>query len=291
MDLAAAGAAGISFFVHKATEGTTYQDEYYVEAMNRARSARIPVMGAYHALWPDDPIADARAFFEHVDRTTPWWREVPWIWQGDFEKFGPREPNHDECITFLDELKRLTKGKGYIIAYAPRWLYGNALDPFPYDFWASNYTGSGAPRPFREQYQGIPQSSWETYSGRPPRILQFASDAVTGTQPTTCVDRFNGTLADLIALANVTATEPVMLKPATSRAKPRTARQPSTGRTKPRTTKKQPSGEPVGARRKGMTAGRTRAGAAPAKKATRPSTARPAKTTAKKKAAKASKKA
>lgn len=201
MDLQAARAAGVSFFTHKLSEGD-WLDPHYKEAMDRARAARIPVVGAYHVLFPGDAKGQAKFFFDQVNAKTPWYKEVPFIWQCDAEKFEnmTRAPNRTEIITFLDELKRLSDGKGYLIAYAPRWLYGDSLKPFPYDLWASNYTGSGAPRPFKEQYRGVPQSSWQAYSGRKPTILQFASDAVTGTQPTTDANRFAGTLADLINL-------------------------------------------------------------------------------------------
>lgn len=202
MDLQAARAAGISFFTHKASEGVDFKDSHFKEAMDRARTARIPVLGAYHVLYPGDPEREAKIFFDYVKANAPWHDQVPFMWQCDAEKFEnmDRAPNRTEIIAFLDELKRLAGGKGYFIAYAPRWLYGDSLKPFPYDLWASDYTGSGAPRPFKEQYQGVPEKSWQAYSGRKPTILQFASDAVTGIQPTTDANRFAGTLADLINL-------------------------------------------------------------------------------------------
>ncbi|MFG2053166.1 GH25 family lysozyme [Micromonospora sp. NPDC048930] len=202
MDLKAARAAGISFFTHKVSEGSDWLDSHYKEAMERARAARIPVVGAYHVLYPGDAKSQARFFFDTVAAQTPWHDTVPMIWQCDAEKFDNmvRAPNRQEIIDFLDEMRRLANGKGYFIAYAPRWLYGDSLKPFPYDLWASDYTGSGAPRPFKEQYKGVPAASWQAYSGRKPTILQFASDAVTGTQPTTDANRFAGSLADLINL-------------------------------------------------------------------------------------------
>ncbi|MFE9960575.1 GH25 family lysozyme [Micromonospora sp. NPDC005299] len=211
MDLQAARAAGVSFFTHKVSEGSDWLDSHYKEAMDRARAARIPVVGAYHVLYPGDAKSQAKFFFDQVNAKTPWHKDVPFIWQCDAEKFDNmvREPNRIEIIDFLDELKRLAGGKGYFIAYAPRWLYGDSLKPFPYDLWASDYTGSGAPRPFKEQYQGVPAASWQAFSGRKPTILQFASDAVTGTQPTTDANRFAGSLADLINLtANPDSSQP-----------------------------------------------------------------------------------
>ncbi|GAA4728968.1 GH25 family lysozyme [Phytohabitans rumicis] len=210
MNMGAARAAGISFFTHKASEGVTFKDKHYKEALNRARAARIPVLGAYHVLHPGDAKREAKVFFDHVAANTPWFKDVPFIWQCDAEKFDymDRAPNRAEIITFMDQLRKLTGGKGYLIAYAPRWLYENSLKPFPYDLWASNYTGSGAPRPFKDQYRGVPASSWSAYSGRKPTILQFASDAVTGTQPTTDANRFAGSLADLINLTGYQEAPP-----------------------------------------------------------------------------------
>ena len=201
MDLVAAKKAGISFFTHKCSEGHTFKVAEYKKGLERARAARIPVLGAYHVLWPGNPIKEARFFFNLVNTQTPWWKTVPWIWQLDAEKFPkmPRQPSPAECKRFMTELKRLAGGHGYFIAYAPRWAYGDTFK-IGLDLWASDYSGSGAPRPFTEQYKGVPQKSWRPYSGRRPRILQFASDATIGRQKTCDANRFNGSLQQLIAL-------------------------------------------------------------------------------------------
>ncbi len=201
MDLVAARRAGISFFTHKCSEGSTFRTAQYRQGLERARAARIPVLGAYHVLWPGKPIEQARIFFAEVNRKTPWWSRVPWIWQLDAEKFEsmPRAPTPAEGKKFLDELRRLAGGRGWFVAYAPRWLYRDSFD-IGYDLWASDYRGSGAPRPFKQQYQGVPASSWQPYSGRKPRVLQFASDATIGRQRTCDANRFDGNLKALLAL-------------------------------------------------------------------------------------------
>ena len=189
----------------------------YKQGLERARAARIPVLGAYHVLWPGKPREQARVFFNVVNKKTPWWKNVPWIWQLDAEKFEsmPRAPSPAEGKQFLDELKRLAGGKGYFIAYAPRWVYEDTFK-IGYDLWASDYTGSGAPRPFKQQYKGVPASSWRPYSGRKPRILQFASDAMIGAQKTCDANRFDGDLNELIRLtghrprAGISATRSVL---------------------------------------------------------------------------------
>jgi hypothetical protein len=201
MQLDAAKRDGISFFTHKCSEGGDFKVKEFKEGLERARKAGIPVLGAYHVLWPGKPIREARFFFNEVNTKIPWWKDVPWIWQLDAEKFEnmPRAPSPAEARKFLDELKRLAGGKGYFIAYAPRWLYKDSFN-IGYDLWASDYSGSGAPRPFKEQYKGVPASSWQPYSGRKPRILQFASDATIGTQKICDANRFDGDLNALIKL-------------------------------------------------------------------------------------------
>jgi hypothetical protein len=208
MDLASAREAGISFFTHKATEGGDWEDRYYRRALERARRAGIPVLGAYHYLWPDPPSgieAQVNFWMDYVAEHTPWWCEVPWIWQIDAEQQGlPRPPSPGEIRRAVDAVHaRMARERttGYVIVYAPRWLYGDSLGA-GYDLWNSDYTGSGAPRAFTEQYRGVTDRAegWAVMSGRTPRILQFASDAVVGRQHTCDVNKFDGDLYELIRL-------------------------------------------------------------------------------------------
>lgn len=206
MNLVDAQRDGISFFIYKATEGSDWKSRHYQEILERARNAGIPVLGTYHFLWPDDIESQIDFWMRCVEEQTPWWKDVPWIWQVDAEQSdnAPRPPNPAE----VEEAVNLLKGRlaeqgnaGYVIGYTPFWLYGNSLSG-DYDIWASNYSGSGLARPFKEQYQGVGdhQVGWNPMSGRKPRILQFASDGVVGTQPTCCVDKFDGDLHALIRL-------------------------------------------------------------------------------------------
>jgi GH25 family lysozyme M1 (1,4-beta-N-acetylmuramidase) len=208
MDLTSARADGISFFTHKATEGGDWKDPHYKEALERARKAGIPVLGSYHYLWPDPPNsieAQINFWMDHVEGQTPWWRDVPWIWQIDAEEQGlPRPPTPGEIRRGVAAIKhRMAEERttAYVIVYAPRWLYGNTLGA-GYDLWNSDYSGSGAARPFREQYRGVSDRAhgWSLMSGRTPRILQFASDGVVGRQHTCDVDKFDGDLHTLIRL-------------------------------------------------------------------------------------------
>ena len=131
---------------------------------------------------------------------------MPWIWQIDAEKSNnaPRLPNPDEIRRAVDAVNArmaIQGTSGYVIAYAPRWAYGNTLGP-GYDVWNSDYGGSGAPRRFKEQYQGVTDCSagWTLMSGRKPRILQFASDGQVGQQTGCDVNKFDGDLHMLVRL-------------------------------------------------------------------------------------------
>lgn len=208
MDLNSARAAGISFFTHKATEGGDWTDPYYRNGLERARAAGIPVLGCYHYLWPDPPNsieAQVDFWIDHVDSETPWWKDLPWIWQIDAEQQGlPRPPTPAEIKRAVDRVRRRMAEwhtTAYVIVYAPRWLYGDTLGA-GYDLWNSDYTGSGAARPFKRQYRGVSDQAhgWDLMSGRKPRILQFASDAVVGRQHTCDVNKFDGDLPTLIRL-------------------------------------------------------------------------------------------
>ena len=148
MDLASARQAGISFFTHKATEGDDWKDRYYKKALDRARRAGITVLGSYHYLWPDPPSgieAQVNFWMDCVAEQTPWWHEGPWIWQIDAEQQGlPRPPSPDEIRWAVDAVHdRMARERttGYVVVYAPRWLYGDELGA-GYDLWNSDYTGS-----------------------------------------------------------------------------------------------------------------------------------------------------
>jgi hypothetical protein len=218
MNLVAAERDGISFFIYKATEGSDWRTRHYREALERARAAGIPVLGTYHFLWPNNIEAQVNFWMDTVDAKTPWWKDVPWIWQIDAEKSrnAPRTANPAEILRTVNLVKQRLADRGntgYVIGYTPKWLYGDSLTG-GYDIWASNYTGSGAARPFKEQYQGVTdfQAGWKPMSGRKPRILQFASDGQVGTQHTCCVDKFDGDLYDLIQLCG---REPQAIAPST----------------------------------------------------------------------------
>jgi hypothetical protein len=145
------------------------------EAMERARSAGIPVLGCHHYLWPDPPSSmesQIDFWMGYVEAETPWWKEVPWIWQIDAEQEGlPRAPTRQEITRAVIALKKRKKRMaspgttGYVIVYAPRWLYGNKLGP-----------GLGDLRV---------ESRVRKFSFPTPKSVLFAVQVPVGTAPST----------------------------------------------------------------------------------------------------------
>lgn len=218
MDLAAARRDGISFFTHKTTEGSDWPAVNYQTALERARAAGIPVLGGYHFLWPGNIEGQIDFWIDYVESHTPWWKDVPWIWQidaeGSVQTPPPSAAEVAHAVAALHDRLNQQGRLGYVIAYAPRSKYGNNL-PAGFDIWNADYRGSGDPRPFRDQYQGVTDGAagWAPMSGRKPRILQFAEDGHVGPQIRCDVNKFDGTLHDLVRLCgrdpDVVAVPPV----------------------------------------------------------------------------------
>src|SRR5262249_52227886 len=159
MDLIKARSEGISLFTHKSSEGNTYLDPHFSDAMSRAATANFPVLGAYHVLWPENPVSQADDWFDKVTVNASFWHNHPcWIWQIDaelFQNFKPyRQPTVDEINACGDQIvKRSGSRSTQVVVYAPEWLYGNSLSKLKYrQLWASNYVpGSGG---FKQLYPG-----------------------------------------------------------------------------------------------------------------------------------------
>ncbi|QVI18775.1 hypothetical protein KHQ06_19790 [Nocardia tengchongensis] len=227
MNMVAAQRDGISFFIYKTSEGSDWQSQHYQTVLERGRDAGIPVLGSYHFLWPDDIESQIEFWVSCVDEQTPWWKERPWIWQIDAEQSpnAPRPPSADEVLQAVQLTQQHLADRGapgYVIGYTPYWMYGDTLTG-DYDIWASNYNGSGPPRPFRDQYQGVGDHAvgWNVMSGRKPSILQFASDGVVGDQETCCVDKFDGDLYDLIRKCGREPQQAISVTPAMPVALPK----------------------------------------------------------------------
>lgn len=206
MNLAKARAEGIDGFTHKASEGSTFTDPNFAQAMTRAKAAGFPVCGSYHVQWPNNPVEQADFWFSRVETFAPWWRQHPcWIWQIDaelFQNFKPyRQPTPTEINALGDRIVTLSRCKPtQVVVYPPEWLYGNTLGGLKYrNLWASNYVpGSGG---FKQLYPGDGSPRWHDYSGITPTILQYTSGAtIAGQTPADANAVRVNTIADMQAL-------------------------------------------------------------------------------------------
>lgn len=190
MNLSLAKSQGISLFTHKSSEGSTYTDPNFDGAMTRAQQANFPVVGSYHVLWPNNPLAQADWWISRVNTYAPWWRQHPcFIWQIDaelFQNFNPyRQPTVAEINACGD---RVVNGTGIkpsqVVVYAPEWLYSNTLTGLKYRcLWASSYgPGTGSFQSLYTSAGGDASSRWHSYSGISPTILQYTSSATIAGQ-------------------------------------------------------------------------------------------------------------
>lgn len=198
MDLAAARAAGIDFFTHKATEGTGTRHVHYGEALGRARAAGIPFLGAYHVVRSGPGIqAQVDYHMAYVNQATPWWRVHPWwFFQCDMERWPYDAVPAQRGVDFCNALAART-GRA-VLLYASRGQYGDSIGGSA-PLWNASY-GTNTPGDFRALYPGDSSSRWARYSGRTPAILQYSSKATIGRQPTCDANAFRGSVQDLARL-------------------------------------------------------------------------------------------
>lgn len=193
MDLGAAYRDGIRFFTHKATESTDVQHVHYGDAMNRARAAGIPFLGAYHVVRSGDVAGEVQYFLAYLDAKTPWWRTFPgWFFQIDLEKWS-----YDDVPAAAGQAFGAVLGReaGHVsLLYASQGQYGNSLGG-SLPLWNANY-GYNPVAHYREAYPGDTGVGWSEYSGRVPRIWQFGSNLKIGSQPNCDANAFRGTAED-----------------------------------------------------------------------------------------------
>lgn len=198
MDLESACAAGIDFFTHKATEGTSIRHTYYGEMMRRARDAGVPFLGAYHVVRsPANAAAEVAYCLAYANAQTPWWIDFPgWFWQIDLEKWPYDSVPASEGEAFADIIEQRTGRRALI--YASKGQYGSELTGTSHPLWNANY-GANAALEFRALYQqrgGDTGPGWMSYSGTTPAIWQYGSNAVIGRQHTCDANAYRGTVAD-----------------------------------------------------------------------------------------------
>jgi hypothetical protein len=201
--IAAGAREGITFFTHKATEQTpktVFEHRHFGEKVHAARDAGMPFIGAYVVARTGVPETDQAAFL--LDPPTGVHR---FFWQVDLEHW-----EHDKVEAIvgerLAEALELATGHRAVI-YAPRWAYGDGI-PGDRPLWNSDYRGSGEPGHFLEQWRRVEASTANTgfaaMSGREPRILQYASDAVIGGQHTCDANVFRGTAEEFAGMITLT---------------------------------------------------------------------------------------
>lgn len=201
MNLAAAHSDGISFFTHKATEGTSVRHIHYGAALTRARDAGIPVLGAYHVVRSTGSLADqVKNFTGYLDSATPWWRSHPnFFLQVDLEHWSYDQVAASTGTAFAEQLAAAT-GHAVII-YASKGQYGSALGGSR-PLWNANYPTShaGGYGALYVLAGGDKGPGWASYSSRVPVFWQYTSSATIGTQPGCDANAYRGSLQQLLAL-------------------------------------------------------------------------------------------
>jgi hypothetical protein len=233
VDVTAMAADGIVGLTAKATESTNVRHIHLADALNRGRAAGIPVLGAYHVVRSAPNVqAQVDYFLGYLDSAVPWWRDWPgFILQVDLEKWpydpvtivdgdGPIAARHglprmseDRTIIaagtgagFTAALRAAAPRNAYVVVYASKGQYGDALTGIGVPLWNANYPSSRN-APYRDMYPGDAGPGWVTYSGQMPIFWQYASTATIDGQPTCDINAFRGTRADLINLVTKGAAD------------------------------------------------------------------------------------
>jgi GH25 family lysozyme M1 (1,4-beta-N-acetylmuramidase) len=200
MDLDAAVADGITFFVHKCTDGDGYYaDPYFPAAMTRAQAAAVPIAGAYHVLWNGNVAAQIDWMIQRVNAAAPWWRApgTVFMWMLDCEPFGYNgsTPTIDTINQAVDLLA--VKTGTTPLAYAPHWVYPD-VSAVRAPIVASAYGGNPAVH-YPDAYPGDGSPRWAAY-GKTPAVLQYGSTVTIGSQHTCDINAFRGTPDQFAAL-------------------------------------------------------------------------------------------
>lgn len=181
MDLQSAYNDGIRVFTHKATESTGTKHIHYGEALNRAKAAGIPYLGAYVVVRSGNVSAQADYFLNYVNAATPWWKDHPgFFFQVDLELWPYDQVAGSQGVQMAELLRQRT-GKP-VVLYASKGQYGDRLGGDA-PLWNANY-GNNPAGHYRELYPGDKSSRWAPYSGRTPLILQYGSRLTIGRQST-----------------------------------------------------------------------------------------------------------
>lgn len=204
MDLAAARADGLTWFTHKATEGTNVRHSHLGEALTRARDAGVEFIGAYHVVRTGNVPGQVAYFLAYLDRAVPWWRTFPGFFlQIDLELWPYDKVSAATGKAFAAALAAAQPKR--VITYASRGQYGDQLSGIVTPLWNAAY-GSNPVGRWRPLYPGDGSSNWRPYSGQTPVMWQYGSRLLIGTQPGSDGNAFRGTVEQLRALIVGTPT-------------------------------------------------------------------------------------
>lgn len=205
--------AGIDFMFARASLADV-KDEHFHTNINGANDAGIPVLGAYHFLYPKSrvsPVDQADLFLEQV--------KVPKgkLMMLDVERDKGVKPRIDDVRAFVERFNKGADGHP-LLMYAPGWYWDIIGNPAASDIGrlvASRYVRVDhrmvGKRRFRirmtptEAFNRIPHGFWVAKHGGWERatILQFTSSGKVPKHPGSVdFNAFRGTVAQLAALAD-----------------------------------------------------------------------------------------
>jgi lysozyme len=234
LDWPAVKRSGIAFVVARASIGGIIDARYRAHIAG-ARSAGIPVLGAYHFLYSRrfvSPEKQCNVFLSQIGDPDGLLTVL------DVEKDGAPDPDskpdYEDVRRFVERFREKAPGHPLIL-YAPRWYWASGSYPIGNrngekfgPLWASRYVDPSAASP-SVLYQRVPKSWWEAgYGGwDETTLLQFTSSArVPGYDGRLDANAFRGTLDQLRLftrpLPDSATEEPVKLSitgPAIGKAK------------------------------------------------------------------------
>jgi len=235
-------ASGIDFMIARASLATT-PDATYRDNVRRARLAGIPVVGAYHFLYPASvvsPVEQARLFFKRIQNADGILTML------DVEK--DRSPTTGEVFiptitdarAFAKEFARLT-GNHTLIMYAPGWYWtGHIGNPSASDLGplcasrfvpvAKDADGDPIRMTPKEAFAKVAPKFWKPKHGgwTKATMLQFTSTGkVGGYGGRIDIDAFAGTLQKLNVLTGPAGQpQSALVPPASTPPSPGTATTP-----------------------------------------------------------------
>ena len=235
IDWAKVRASGIDFMIARASLATT-PDATYRDNARRARLAGIPVVGAYHFLYPASvvsPVEQARLFVKRIQNADGILTML------DVEKDrSPTTgqvfiPTISDARAFAKEFKKLTRNHT-LIMYAPGWYWtGHIGNPPASDLGplcasrfvpvAKDADGDPIRMTPKQAFAKVPPKFWKAKHGgwSKATILQFTSTGkVGGHGGRIDIDAFDGTLPKLKVLTGPAGQPLSALVPSASTLSP-----------------------------------------------------------------------